>query len=196
MPLIVDAYNAIHVWRNAPLEEGGADVRAMAQRVARSRWGGGKCVLVCDGVPPAGSDSRHRFAIEGVQIVYAGGGVEADEVIERLIAKDSAPARLTVVSSDRRVQRAASRRGAAVLPSDRFLAQMETDAAAGGGKQAGVSGARDDAALGGNEINSWLQAFGMDQRIDAKEHDAQRKKKDDPFGDLDMDDFMDGVEKL
>lgn len=194
MPLIVDAYNAMHVWRNAPLEEDGRDVEAMARRIGRSRWAGDKVTVVCDGTPPGGSDGRHRFHVDGVIVVYAGAGVEADEVIERLIAKDSAPKRLTVVSSDHRIRKAASKRGAAAMVSEKFVTLMETDAAAGGGKQAGSENGPDE-ALEGREVNDWMRAFGFEGRV-SEEKKPDGKQSKDGLGDLDMDGWMDGVDKL
>lgn len=191
MPLIVDAYNAMHVWRNAPLEEDGRDVEAMARRILLTRWAGEACTVVCDGTPPGGSDGRHTFNIEGVKVVYAGAGKDADTLIEHLIARDSAAKRLTVVSSDHRIRKAAGRRGATALTSEKFVTLMEADAASGGGKRVGADGAS-EGALEGREVNEWMEAFGFEGRVGEEEG----KKKDDPLGDLDMGDLMDGIDLL
>ncbi len=191
MPLIVDAYNAMHVWRNAPLEEDGRDVEAMAKRIGLSRWGGERATVVCDGTPPGGSSGRHKFNIDGVLVVYAGAGVEADEVIERLIAKNSAPRSLTVVSSDYRIRKAAGKRGAVAMPSEKFVAIMEADAAAGGGKRTGAEGAPEQTMEGG-EINQWMKTFGFEGRVS---EDRGKPEKKDPVDDLDMGDWMDGVDR-
>jgi uncharacterized protein len=48
----------------------------------------------------------------------------ADELIEELILADSSPRRLTVVSSDHRLHRAARRRHARPIDSDRWYSDM------------------------------------------------------------------------
>ena len=50
-------------------------------------------------------------------------GGDADEVIEQMILADSSPRRLTVVSSDHRLHRAARRRNAKPIDSDRWYAR-------------------------------------------------------------------------
>ena len=62
--------------------------------------------------------------------MFASQDEDADTVIERLVAADSAPKRLTVVSSDHRLQRAAHRRKATAVDSDVWFAQLLRDRAA------------------------------------------------------------------
>jgi predicted RNA-binding protein with PIN domain len=61
---------------------------------------------------------------EGMTVRYASEYEDADSLIEELILQDSAPKSLTVVSSDHRIQRAASRRKAKAVDSDRWYAEM------------------------------------------------------------------------
>ena len=61
---------------------------------------------------------------EGLTVRYASEYEDADSLIEELILQDSAPKSLTVVSSDHRIQRAASRRKATAVDSDRWYAEM------------------------------------------------------------------------
>ena len=64
--------------------------------------------------------SEHR----GITVQFAPKDADADTVIEQLIAADSAPKRLTVVSSDHRIQRTAKRRRATAVDSDIWFAQL------------------------------------------------------------------------
>ena len=68
------------------------------------------------GVPRA---SRHA----GIEVLFAAEHAEADDLLEELIRADSAPRQLTVVSSDHRLQRAARRRKAKAVDSDRWYAR-------------------------------------------------------------------------
>ncbi len=63
---------------------------------------------------------------KGINVVYAVDHDSADERIEDLIARDSNPRSLTVVSSDHRIQRAASRRKAKVVSADDFLTMLDS----------------------------------------------------------------------
>jgi hypothetical protein len=64
--------------------------------------------------------SNHR----GIQVRFAAKDDDADTVIEELIKADSAPKRLTVVSSDHRIQRAAKRRKATAVDADQWFADL------------------------------------------------------------------------
>ena len=113
--------------------------------------------------PPAGlpRQSRHK----GLTVVFAVEDAEADERLEWLIAHDSAPKSLTVVSSDHRVRDAARRRKARVISADEFWTMLDArksrprsrpspappESAEDRVRQAGPSPA---------EAAYWLRAFG------------------------------------
>jgi predicted RNA-binding protein with PIN domain len=62
---------------------------------------------------------------KGISVLFAVDHDSADERIEDLIAHHSNPKTLTVVSSDHRIQRAATRKKAKVLSADEFLTRMD-----------------------------------------------------------------------
>ena len=61
----------------------------------------------------------------GIRILFAVGYESADEMIEELIAAHSHPKDLLVVSSDHRIQNAATRRKAKAIDSDVWLDKIE-----------------------------------------------------------------------
>ncbi len=65
---------------------------------------------------------RHR----GLHVQFAVDYPDADSMIEELIRTHSAPKKLTVISSDHRIQTAASRRKARSLDSDVWWDQLES----------------------------------------------------------------------
>jgi predicted RNA-binding protein with PIN domain len=67
-------------------------------------------------------ESSHK----GMIVIYAIDDDDADTRIELLLAADSAPRSLTVVSTDRRIRRAAERRRAISKNSDDFLDDLES----------------------------------------------------------------------
>ena len=108
-----------------------------------------------DAPPGRPRRDEHR----GIAVHYAAEYKEADDLIEELIRADSAPRRLTVVSSDHRLQRAARRRRAAAVDSEVWLRQLAArrrrqDSApdAAGGKPA--------VPPSPSEVIAWLREFG------------------------------------
>lgn len=101
--------------------------------------------------------------VGGISIEYAGAGREADEVIERALATSSAARRMLVVSSDRRLRRAAGRSGASWIDSADFLAQLVHDVTASGkrgGARPGRPAFAEAVPLDGASVAWWLDRFG------------------------------------
>jgi predicted RNA-binding protein with PIN domain len=73
---------------------------------------------------PAGRGLPHDIEWHGMRVRFAAQHACADALIEELIQANSAPRRLVVVSSDHRLQRAARRRRARAIDSDRWFAQL------------------------------------------------------------------------
>jgi predicted RNA-binding protein with PIN domain len=69
-------------------------------------------------IPPG--DFPLTSSYRGLRVVFALGDEDADTRIEYLIGRDSSPKTLTVVSSDRRIRQAASRRRSRPLTADEF----------------------------------------------------------------------------
>lgn len=156
MPLVIDAYNLLHAALGPAGRGRDLGVEGVGRLVAEGRYAGQAVTMVCDGTPPTGGRVRHP----GVRVVFAGAGRDADGVIEQIIARDTAPARLVVVSSDRRVQAAAKRRRCPSISSEAFLAQLLTDAAAARARPSEPPSPRERVPLGNAEVSHWLAAFG------------------------------------
>lgn len=71
--------------------------------------------------PDVPAELRHK----GIAVVFAVDDEDADLRIELLIAAHSAPKTLTVVSSDRRIRQAASRRKAITLSADDYWRHID-----------------------------------------------------------------------
>ncbi|MEM1067403.1 MAG: NYN domain-containing protein [Planctomycetota bacterium] len=80
------------------------------------------CIVFDAADPPR--DRPSRFSVDELRVVFAVGYAEADDLLEEIIADHSAPKQLAVVSSDRRVQAAANRRGATAYDSQDWLDQL------------------------------------------------------------------------
>ena len=85
-----------------------------------------RTVIVFDarGAPPGLPRSGKKH---GLQIRFAPRGSEADDLVEELIREHTSPRDLIVVSSDHRLHRAARRRRATAIDSERWVAQVGRD---------------------------------------------------------------------
>lgn len=159
--VIIDAYNVLHRTGVLPPSLAGPDLKELCGLIARSRYASRSPLLVCDGGPPGdpdpASDRSFRVSFQGVEVLYAGKGIEADDAIERLVLAHSAPKRLTVVSSDRRVQRVGKRKRARVLDADVFLGQLAADA----GKRQAKLPPYPKTPLAHDEVDGWMREFGF-----------------------------------
>ena len=156
MPLIIDAYNVLHVTGVLPVDLAGPDTMGLVRLIQSSRHGRDRVVLVCDGVP---DDNAPRGRHGVVSIRYAGSNRLADDVIVELIDRSSIPRRLLVVSSDREILRAARRRRCRTLTSDRFLAQLAADAGRGAPR---ANAGRPSGPLAAEEVDRWTREFEVD----------------------------------
>jgi predicted RNA-binding protein with PIN domain len=133
MSLLIDGYNllfAIGVRQERLAAPGGL------QRARRGLLGmlaaslppevAARTTVVFDAAaaPPGLPD---REVVRGLSVRYAVGYESADALLEELIRADSAPKRLTVVSSDHRVQQAARRRKAEVADSQAWYDALQTE---------------------------------------------------------------------
>ncbi|MBX9738300.1 MAG: NYN domain-containing protein [Phycisphaerales bacterium] len=126
--LLIDVSNVLHTTGVLPPEIAGIDVDGLVRLLGISRYAKRRMVLACDGHPgrgrPAPSGASGHAAVE---IVYAGTGRQADDVlIERMNASHHGK-HATLVSSDRELISVANRRGLRSLTSASFLLQLSTD---------------------------------------------------------------------
>ncbi|MCA9102148.1 MAG: NYN domain-containing protein, partial [Planctomycetales bacterium] len=98
--------------------------------------------------------------LEGITVHYAADYDDADELIEELIRRDSAPRQLTVVSSDHRLQRAARRRRATAIDSDVWFGQLLQQRRERAGEP--VDFAKPLGEVSQHEVLYWLKEFGLE----------------------------------
>jgi uncharacterized protein len=82
------------------------------------------CTTVVFDSGAAGRGLPHDQQWHDMAIRFAAQHASADAMIEELIQANTAPRRLVVVSSDHRLQRAARRRRAQAIDSDRWFAEL------------------------------------------------------------------------
>jgi uncharacterized protein len=129
MTLLIDGYNLMHaagvVGRGAG--PGGLErsrlalLNFIAESVPPETLAGTTVVFDAAGAPPG---LPRTLSHRGLMVRFAAGYEDADALIEELVLADSAPRRLLVVSSDHRLHRAARRRRAKAIDSDRWYAEI------------------------------------------------------------------------
>ena len=156
MPLLVDAYNVLHVVGVLPPDLAGIDLPELADLIAGSRYRRESTILVCDG-----TKKPHRVDHPGIHVTFAGPGVKADDHIIRLVQRSSAPRRLTVVTSDREIARDARRRRAIVVTSEAFLARLAEDRHHPPPAESSRHRRSSDHPADRRQVEHWLRVFGI-----------------------------------
>ena len=127
---VIDGYNLLHAAGLARPTYGPGDLERCRNRllallrthlrpVERDRT-----TIVFDAAD-APHDLPRSVQRDGMTILFAARGGDADTEIERLIAAHSAPRQVRVVSSDHRLQKAARRRRSVAVDCEVFLERLE-----------------------------------------------------------------------
>lgn len=168
--LIVDAYNVLHLTGVLPPDLAGLDVPGLIGLVAKSRYGRRSVTVVCDGGGSNASGARFGRA----RVLFSGHQNEADDVIERLIDRYAHGGGLSVVSSDKRLRRAAKCRGAESIASERFLEELADDARHPE-RERGAAFVH-EVPLDPYSVRHWLEEFGLDVPPPAPPAPAAKEK--------------------
>jgi predicted RNA-binding protein with PIN domain len=156
---IIDGHNLLHSVKK--IEEG---YEAISD-IELSRIIGGylkitnqKGEIIFDGTGPRDKDVFSR--IDGVEILFAGIGTDTDSVIEKKIKAHTAPKRLTIVSSDRRLRKAARTRKATSVKSEDFWYIVQKQLSRRKPKREPAAKRQ---GLSESETKQWLELFGLEQ---------------------------------
>lgn len=166
--LLIDAYNVLNVEGVLPNHLAAPNLIQLVGMLARSRYAARPTKLVCDGhlssqiqthlrTKAAGHATSVRY--EGVDLIFSGPGEEADDVIEHLLTHHAGSASLLVVSSDRRLRRAARRAGAAHRTSEAFLRELAADLSRPSSGE--VPSFASKTPLDHDQTRYWMRQFGL-----------------------------------
>lgn len=184
MSLLIDGYNLLHATgifghgsgRGSLQRSRQALLNFLVSALAEADLAKTTVVFDAQQAPPG---LQRVVQYRGITVYFAAKDEEADDLIEELIQADSAPRRLTVVSSDHRLQRAARRRRAKAVDSDVWYKRLcrrrsqhqDVEGHSGDGKP--------EMPMPCEEVNRWLREFG---EIDASEADAMDRPSPFPPG--------------
>jgi len=160
MPYIIDGHNLLHSIQK--IGEGSEQINEIQLCHIIGRYlklTGEKGEIVFDGTGPR--DKSLFENISNLEVFFAGLSTDADTVIEDKIKANTAPRRLMIVSSDRRVQSAARARRATVVKALIFwndlckrLSRRKKKAKEPKEKHEGLTE---------SETEQWLKIFGLEQ---------------------------------
>jgi len=158
MPYVIDGYNLLRTVENiGHSNELITDVGLCRMIVEYLRRMGQTGQIVFDGIGPP--DKSGFSNLTNLEVIFSGRSQDADSVIENKIAINTAPKRLVVVSSDRRLRSAARRRKAIATKSEHFwqelvsvLGQKRSGPVEPTGKRQGITE---------SETQRWLKTFGI-----------------------------------
>ena len=164
MALIIDGYNLLNAAGLTERRSGKAGLRESRQALLNFlAWAIdskelARTIVVFDAGKNAPRNLPRSVRYRGMTVKFAAQYDDADTLIEQLIRQDSAPRSLTVVSSDRRLQRAARRRRATAIDSNRWYADARQR------RQSPGHDEEDDEKsahlpLSAEEIEYWLNHF-------------------------------------
>jgi uncharacterized protein len=166
MPLLIDGYNLLNSTGIMSRGRGPGNLERARQALLNTLVESlpeeeiARTTVVFDASePPWGvaRETSHR----GIKVQFAAKDEDADSVIEQLILADSAPKRLTVVSSDHRIQRAAKRRRATAVDSDRWFGELLRERAARSHASSTAGESKPAGPLSSGEVEHWLREFGI-----------------------------------
>jgi hypothetical protein len=163
MPYLIDGYNVIYAddelaqfMKDGLLEK--AREKLMRRLVQFKAVTGRKVSVVFDGSSPFGGPSSE--ARMGIRMIYSRKPEKADDIIKEEIFRESNPAQLIVVSSDREIQNEALGFRAQTLDADSFLDLMERTLGSQAEQKPSEPGQKYGQPIPQNEIDQWLEIFG------------------------------------
>jgi predicted RNA-binding protein with PIN domain len=158
MPILIDGYNLLRAVQKIQEQPDLTDADLCVVLCEYLRRTDDIGTIVFDGIGPPNKEGL--MGLQRLQVVFSGRNIEADTVIEQHIYDNSAPKRLIVVSSDRRIRIAAKRRKCPDVPAMEFwmlvcqTVEKQLPTPEPKGKRQGISE---------KETDRWLKTFGLDK---------------------------------
>jgi predicted RNA-binding protein with PIN domain len=157
--IIIDGYNLLWSIQNRSEDfESISDVqlcRIVSRYLKLTREKG---QIVFDGIGPPDKSGFNN--VSNLEIFFSGLAADADTVIENKIRANTAPKRLTVVSSDQRLRKAAQARKAISVKSEVFWDNIQKQLSR---KRTTNEPAAKQQGLNESETKQWLKFFGLEQ---------------------------------
>ncbi|OHB76365.1 MAG: hypothetical protein A2Z25_12670 [Planctomycetes bacterium RBG_16_55_9] len=156
---IIDGNNLLHAIYNLTGDSGAIGDVALCKAVGSFlKLTGEKGEMIFDGMGPP--DKTAFDNIVNLEVSFAGASTDTDTVIEDKIRASTAPRSLTIVSSDRRLRKAAGARKAASVKSEFFWADLQKQLSQ---KATVEEPAAKRQGISAGETEQWLKFFEIEQ---------------------------------
>jgi hypothetical protein len=149
MPVLIDGHNLIGRIPDIDLGDRDDEARLVSRLQGYAGRTRKRVTVVFDRGMPGGRSEN--LSGGRVSVVFAPTGRNADRVLIERIRHSRNPRGLIVVTSDREVIAAAEGRGARVIHSEAFVAELEAPPVSGGVKE--------NVHLSPEEVEAWLALF-------------------------------------
>jgi predicted RNA-binding protein with PIN domain len=165
MSLLIDGYNLLHAsgvigrrrGRGALEKSRDALLNVLAESLTADEIA--RTTVVFDARDPPWGLAR-KLDHRGLTVYFASRHEDADSMIEELIKAHSAPRSLVVVSSDHRLQRAARRRRAKAIDSDRWFRELLRSRVEE--RTTSTESVKPEGPFSPGEVEYWLRQFDVD----------------------------------
>ena len=158
MAYLIDGHNLVFAIRGFGEEFAGMDEEVMCavmnEYFSRIR---DDAFVIFDGTGPV--DKSYFYSFSNLSVKFSGEDYEADDIVIDEIEADSAPRRLVVVSSDRKLRFAASKRRSTSLSSDEFWLMVVENLNRPVRKKAEPKEKR--SGITAAETDDWMRIFGI-----------------------------------
>jgi predicted RNA-binding protein with PIN domain len=156
---IIDGHNLLHSIQKEGMDSGPISDVGLCRIIGRYlKLTCQSGTIIFDGTGPR--DKSGFDDISNLEVFFAGLGNDTDTVIEDKIGSSTAPRRLTIVSSDRRLRKAARARKAISVKSEVFWNNIQKQLSR---KKAAKEPAAKRRGLSESETKQWLEFFGLEQ---------------------------------
>ena len=156
---IIDGHNLLHsIQKDGPNSGPISDVQLCHIIGRYLKLTGENGEIIFDGIGPP--DKSGFDGISNLEVFFSGVRTDTDTVIEDKITANSAPRRLKIVSSDRRLRKAARARKATSVKSEVFWNNIQKQLSR---RKAAKEPKAKRRGLSESETRQWLDIFGIEQ---------------------------------
>ena len=166
--LLLDGYNLLFTGGWLPVKPNEEDIRrareALLIRLTEYRRHKPETItVVFDAQKPPVAAGPRRQRVQGIDVVFAPEGMDADAAILAILDQAKNPGMITVISSDRSVQKGARTRGAKVADAPAFGKQLTAQREAARPPEQESPGK--EGGVGPREAEEWKKRFGIEDDL-------------------------------
>jgi predicted RNA-binding protein with PIN domain len=159
MPVIIDGHNLLWAVQNPDEDISITDVALCQTLDTYFGITRDKAEIIFDGIGPPDKSGFNNLS--NLEITFSGRNTDCDSIIEQRILDSTAPAHLTIVSSDHKIRDAASARKATPVKSDEFWNIVTKQLSK---QKRGKEPAAKRTGLTESETELWFRTFGLDRQ--------------------------------